>query len=314
MNKHSSVDIKEYNEIITSLAVTFTKARHIKLLQSLTIENFQDIDNVLLLLNNGQITCSQKDQELTVTAGDILFIPGGKPITITYGHSGFVTLHNKDFAYKPRKYFQTMPASAFTAQFANFSYVTFEARVFNTANLFTYFGIPAFVIKGNTPLHAILRKMLAESNSEAVGSSRMCKVYAEQLVIEIVRHLIEQNLFTKSLATHIHYFNNPRIISLLTYIQKNLHNDLSNRILATVANVAEDYVGQLFKRYTDINPQSYIEHQRMEQAVKLLRTTQKSVNDISRAVGFKDTAYFCRRFKMKFGIPAGKLRSREMTV
>jgi AraC-like DNA-binding protein len=78
-----------------------------------------------------------------------------------------------------------------------------------------------------------------------------------------------------------------------------------------VANVSEDYVGQYFKMLTGINPQDYIEYQRMEKAVNLLRTTKKSIRDIGKEVGYKDTAYFCRRFKMMFGIPAGKMRRRE---
>ena len=82
-------------------------------------------------------------------------------------------------------------------------------------------------------------------------------------------------------------------------------------VLANVANVSEDYVGQYFKMLTGINPQDYIEYQRMESAVGLLRTTKKSIRAIGSEVGYKDTAYFCRRFKMMFGIPAGKMRRRE---
>jgi AraC-like DNA-binding protein len=90
-----------------------------------------------------------------------------------------------------------------------------------------------------------------------------------------------------------------------------LGGDLSNKVLANVANVSEDYVGQYFKMLTGINPQDYIEYQRMEAAVGLLRTTKKSIRAIGSEVGYKDTAYFCRRFKMMFGIPAGKMRRRE---
>ena len=46
----------------------------------------------------------------------------------------------------------------------------------------------------------------------------------------------------------------------------------------------------------------------------LLRTTKKSIRDIGKEVGYKDTAYFCRRFKMMFGIPAGKMRRRESAM
>jgi len=62
---------------------------------------------------------------------------------------------------------------------------------------------------------------------------------------------------------------------------------------------------------TGINPQDYIEYQRMEEAVNLLRTSKLSIREIGQEVGYKGTAYFCRRFKMMFGIPAGKMRRRE---
>ena len=202
-----------------------------------------------------------------------------------------------------------MPKSALPTQFNSLSYITFDARIFNTANFFTYFDIPAFAIKGNTSLQATLKDILAENNAGTVGSSKMVKLYTEQLVIELIRYIVTKNLFIDKLAAHIHDFNNPRIIKIFKYIQNNLHGDLSNRMLATVARVAEDYVGQYFKIHTNNNPQNYIEYQRMEQAVKLLRTTKKSISDIGRAVGFKDNAYFCRRFKMKFGISAGKMRN-----
>ena len=103
-------------------------------------------------------------------------------------------------------------------------------------------------------------------------------------------------------------------MDVFAFIKENLSGDLSNKTLANVASVSEDYVGQYFKMLTGINPQDYIEYQRMEKAVHLLRTTQKSIREIGKEVGYKDTAYFCRRFKMMFGIPAGKMRRRESVM
>ncbi len=316
LGTYSNVDTQAYDQIIESLAVTFIKARHIKLLRSLTIESFHDVGNFLILLNKGQITYSQEEVRYVVGAGEILFVPGGRPITITYGDGDSVTLNNNyatTSSSRHWEYFQTMQAPA-AAQFENFSYIAFDAKIFNTVNFFTSLSIPAFVIKDNESLNAILKKIFIENSDAAVGSSRMVKVYVEQLVIELVRHLIAKNLFIEKLAAHSNYFKDPRLISILHYIKENLQGDLSNRMLATVAHVSEDYVGQYFKMRTGVNAQDYIEYQRMEQAVKLLRTTQKSIRDIGKAVAFKDTAYFCRRFKMRFGIPAGKMRSQETVM
>ena len=104
------------------------------------------------------------------------------------------------------------------------------------------------------------------------------------------------------------------MIEIFKHIKENLSGDLSNKMLANIANVSEDYVGQYFKMLTGINPQDYIEYQRMERAVYLLRTTKRSIREIGGDVGYKDTAYFCRRFKMMFGIPAGKMRKRETLI
>ena len=311
MTKHHRIGTKEYDQIIESLAITFIKARHIQLLQSLTIENFHDVGNFLILLNSGKITCIQEDRRYTVAAGEILFIPGGQTITITYGEGNPVILNNNNLPSGRWQYFQAMQAPAFTAQFENFSYIAFDAKVFNTANFFAHLGIPAFVIKDNERLSTTLKNILIESSTEAVGGNRMLKVYTEELVIELIRHLIAKNLFIEKLAVHSNYSKDSRLISIFNYIQENLHGDLSNRVLATIAHIAEDYAGQYFKMRTGVNTQDYIEYQRMEQAVKLLRTTQKNIRSIAKSVGFRDTAYFCRRFKMRFGIPAGKMRSRE---
>ena len=141
--------------------------------------------------------------------------------------------------------------------------------------------------------------------------SGLSSLATDQLVVEIIRHILLNQLFVEQLATNSTYFKDPRLIDIFAYIKENLAGDLSNKKLANVANVSEDYVGQYFKMLTGINPQDYIEYQRMEMAVNLLRTSKKSIREIGHDVGYKDTAYFCRRFKMMFGIPAGKMRRRE---
>ena len=54
----------------------------------------------------------------------------------------------------------------------------------------------------------------------------------------------------------------------------------------------------------------YIEERRMEKAIQLIREDKDAIKVISNDVGFKDTAYFCRRFKLMFGVQAGKMRKR----
>lgn len=303
--------MRDYNRIIESLDIKFIKARNINIIQPMTIENFYDVENMFIMLNRGSISYTQDNKQHVLAPEEILFIPGGKPVTITYGSDKPVNLDKDYFVSNSWKFFQATSAETVNESPDNFSHLTFDAKVFSSVNFFTSLDIPPFKITGNDVLKDTMKSIVSESNSEMLGNERMVKVKIEQLVVELIRHIVDNDMFVEKLATNSNYFKDPRLINIFNYIRENLSGDLSNRVLAAVAHVSEDYVGQYFKMLTGINPQDYIEYQRMERAVSLLRTTKKSIRDIGKEVGFKDTAYFCRRFKMMFGIPAGRMRRRE---
>lgn len=301
--------MEDYNKIIESLGVRFIHAKNIKILEPFTIRNFYDVENTILVLNKGQIKFGKEEE--TVNQGEVLFIPGGKQISLTYGSGDPKKLSNDEFVNNEEKYFQSFHEDPDEISKENFSFINFEAKVFDSVNFFASLDIPPFVLADNKTITELIKNILRESKSTLPGKDRVIKLEVDHLVVEIIRHIIKNRLFVEQLATNSTYFKDPRLIDIFGYIRENLEGDLSNKILANVANVSEDYVGQYFKMLTGINPQDYIEYQRMEKAVNLLRTSKKSIRDIGRDVGYKDTAYFCRRFKMMFGIPAGKMRRRE---
>lgn len=301
--------MEDYNKIIESLNIRFKKARNINILQPLTIENYYDVENTIIIPNKGEVRYG-RDRKL-VNPDEVLFVPGGKLISLTYGSGDAVSLSNDDFINNKEKYFQQVNGLFEESIHENFSYVSFDAKVFDSVNFFASLDIPPFTIANNHRIINLMREICRESYSDNAGKDRLIKSLNEMIVIEVIRHLLHKNMFVEQLATNVTYFKDPRLIDIFAYIKDNLEEDLSNKVLANVANVSEDYVGQYFKMLTGINPQDYIEYQRMELAVNLLRTSKKSIRDIGKDVGYKDTAYFCRRFKMMFGIPAGKMRRRE---
>jgi len=300
--------MEDYNKIIESLSVRFIKANNIKILKPVTIANFYDVENTVVILHKGSIRFGGDGEN--VNEGEVLFVPGGKSVSLTYGSGNPINLSNDDFINNKENYFQSYDQDRGTLD-ESFSFINFEAKVFDSVNFFASLDLPPFVIGGNELVISLVKAVLAEDNSEKPGKGRVVKINTDYLVVEIIRHILSNGLFVEQLATNSTYFKDPRLIDIFGYIKHHLGGDLSNKTLASVANVSEDYVGQYFKMLTGINPQDYIEYQRMEKAVNLLRTTKKSIRDIGKEVGYKDTAYFCRRFKMMFGIPAGKMRRRE---
>jgi AraC family transcriptional regulator, activator of mtrCDE len=302
--------MEDYNKIIESLGVKFGKARHINILQPITIKNFYDVENTLLVLYNGDVKIEGVDGKIEV--GDILFIPGGKAATITYGVGEAKPISYEEFMTRREHYFEAMNEPEEIGIVKNsFGLIAFEAKVFDSVNFFTSLDIPPFFIYKNSKLAQLIKDILIEDFTEEAGRGRVISIKTEEAVIEVIRYILRNRMFVEQLATNSTYFKDPRLIDIFTYIKNNIDGDLSNKQLANVANVSEDYVGQYFKMLTGINPQDYIEYQRMEEAVNLLRTSKKSIRAIGGEVGYKDTAYFCRRFKMMFGIPAGKMRRRE---
>lgn len=301
--------MEDYNKIIESLGIKYNKSKNIKIIQSFLNDNYYDVENTIFIVHQGEIRYGADKQ--AVKKGEILLVPGGKSISISYGVAEPSAAAKDKLINRKESFLQSIDyAEISNSSQENFSYITFEAKVFDSVNFFASLDIPPFVLKSKK-ISSLIYSILEESESTSAGHERIVKALTEYLVVEITRYIIENQLFVEKLATNITYFKDPRLIDIFTFIKENLQGDLSNKVLSNVANVSEDYVGQYFKMLTGINPQDYIEYQRMEMAVNLLRTSKKSIREIGKEVGYKDTAYFCRRFKMMFGIPAGKMRRRE---
>lgn len=303
-----------YNKVIESVGVRFLKGNNYKIDKSVSVSDYSDTENTVILLHQGSLKFS--DEGEGVNEGEILFIPAGRRSNVSFGNvTKKSDLTNEAFLDNKRKYLQTISFKDIkNADEDCITVVNFEAKVFDVVNFFNSLGIPPFVIRFNDKIATIIEDIVKESEQNVPGKERVSKLQTELLVIEIVRHILKNRLFVEELSTNSTYFKDPRLIDMFNYIKKNIGGDLSNKVLAKVANVSEDYVGQYFKMLTSINPQDYIEYQRMEAAVELLRTSKKSIRDIGKEVGYKDTAYFCRRFKMMYGLPAGKMRRRESLI
>ncbi len=305
--------MEEYNRIIESINVKFLKAKNIKILQSIQVKNYYNVENFLFLLHHSEL--SHGDGENIVEKGDMLFVPGSRPASIWFGDTKeAIQIKNEEFITNREKYLETNTDVNYVGKHENScSYLAFESKVFDSINFFSSLDIPPFIIKEQPALARLVKEVIIENMNNTPGKERIIELKTEQIVIEIIRYLLKEGMFVEKLATNNTYFKDVRLVEIFNHIKSDLNGDLSNKILAKIANISEEYVGQYFKQLTGINPQDYIEYQRMEKSIILLRTSKKSIREISTEIGYKDTAYFCRRFKMMFGIPAGKMRRRDIT-
>jgi AraC-like DNA-binding protein len=303
-----------YNKVIESVNVRFIRGSNFRLEKHFSVKDYKETENTLILLHHGTLKFGE-DQEL-LNEGEVLFLPAEKKTKLTFGSSTKKTeLSNTQFKESKKKYLQSLSFKDIqNTEEDCISVMSFDSKVFDVVNFFNSLDIPPFIIRFNDRLSSVMEDLMKEVEVSYIGKERVLKAETEILVIELLRHILKNRLFLEELSTNATYFKDPRLIDLFNFIKTNLSGDLSNKVLSQIANVSEDYVGQYFKMLTGINPQDYIEYQRMETAVELLRTSKKSIRDIGKDVGYKDTAYFCRRFKMMYGVPAGKMRRRESLI
>ena len=94
------------------------------------------------------------------------------------------------------------------------------------------------------------------------------------------------------------------------FVQKNYGNsDVSVEMLCSHLHVSPAYFSTIFKRETGSSFVSYLTDIRMEEAIKLLNTTDDKTYIISAKVGYTEPNYFSYVFKKHFGISPSKYRN-----
>jgi len=90
----------------------------------------------------------------------------------------------------------------------------------------------------------------------------------------------------------------------MDYIEIN-YKTVTLNALAEVFNYSAGYLSRLIKQRFGRLLQSIITDLKMEQAVKLLESTDANMSTISEAVGYSDKRYFLRRFQKRYhrGVP-----------
>lgn len=86
-----------------------------------------------------------------------------------------------------------------------------------------------------------------------------------------------------------------------SFVEANLHLDVSLRALADHVNLHPTHLSKLYKIETGEGVSDFVSRLRMETACHKLKTTDKKVYEISLEIGYLDPAYFIKVFKKQFG-------------
>jgi len=152
-------------------------------------------------------------------------------------------------------------------------------------------------------LQSLLRKVKNGILKESENS-----IYFEEIFMKILKKIFEdQNKLEKSIAqlackkssTKKEIFK--RIRNSKDYIDGNLKEDLSLKVLSRIAMLSPFHYLRNFKKLYKVSPHQYLTAQRLDKAKFLLRDTDNTIGDICQQVGFVNSSSFTRLFSRHEG-------------
>jgi len=99
-----------------------------------------------------------------------------------------------------------------------------------------------------------------------------------------------------------------RLQPVFAYVERNVAARITLADLARQVHLQPTYFSNRFTTVMGISPMTYVLRQRVERAQGLLRLTDRKLQDIAEAVGFRDAFYFSRVFTRLTGLPPSHYR------
>lgn len=105
----------------------------------------------------------------------------------------------------------------------------------------------------------------------------------------------------------------PGMETALHMIHSRFHSPISLKEAAKLAALGERQFQRNFKSRTGMKFIDYIQSVRIDEACRLLRTTDQTVADIASSVGYQDINFFNRLFRKKTGLSPREYRKDAIT-
>ena len=112
-----------------------------------------------------------------------------------------------------------------------------------------------------------------------------------------------QTVKRHSLSSYSYYVGQA-----ITLIQYDLTADLRLKTIAQKLNVNSSYLSGLFHREVGCTLTEYINTQRIQRSIHLLRLTAKPIQEVAAECGFQDVNYFIKLFKKQTGLTPKRYR------
>ena len=252
----------------------------------------------LVYLEKGNLICTADGEEITLSAGEILF-------------------------HKPNE-FHTLATDGKTAP--NVFILSFECR----SSAIQFFEKKKFVLDKSltTFLYLILKEgkrtfdiPYSDPNTKkmqlltlpTLGGEQLIKNYLEIFLINLLRLQTETEKGNDTFLPRKILAGKP-VKEVMKVFKESIYKTLSVEEICAKTAYGRAYLFRVFKAETGKTMMEYFMEMKMEKAKQLLRENELSVKEIAELLAFNEPNYFTKTFKRSVGVTPSAYKRRTMEL
>ncbi|GGG01417.1 hypothetical protein GCM10010912_52870 [Paenibacillus albidus] len=160
---------------------------------------------------------------------------------------------------------------------------------------------------GFSPIEPIrLLEFTQTMNQGWNGADNLAKLQVRGLFYQFVHELLHQLRQGKTERNQ-----HSLAEQVMRFLSEHYREPVSMEALSAVLRYSPQHLSRKFKELSGLSPIEYVIKLRMEKAQHLLLTSEATLQEIARRVGYQDWFYFNRMFKKYVGTAPGQFRNRH---
>lgn len=140
----------------------------------------------------------------------------------------------------------------------------------------------------NYLLKPISKTKLIEAVEEAI------QILENQFRVGMIEKVVDKKIIDASTKIDT---TTDTIRMAITYIDRHIKDDISQKDVAAHVHLNPSYFSVLFKEEVKLNFSEYVTRRRIQRAKEFLLSTNHTINEIAEEVGYKTAKYFIKIFK-----------------
>ncbi|MFC6605084.1 AraC family transcriptional regulator [Ectobacillus funiculus] len=170
--------------------------------------------------------------------------------------------------------------------------------------IFQKFPVLRLNIKEQGAVESILRKMIEEYEDKTEGYQTYLRLLLVELLLYIYRHIKKNKIEPIEYPNSLH----EKVSEIVRYINSHYMDVLTLQSLSKQFHISPYYLSRVYKEVTGFSFVEYLNQVRINEAQKLLKTTNLNVTSIAEKVGYENPTHFGRVFKTITGTSPLKYR------